>query len=609
MADVYRFGRFVLDPQRRTLLREGSEVALGAKAFDILLFFVQNPNRVINKQELMKAVWPDTFVEEGNLTQNISLLRKALAEGGDDSRLIVTLARQGYQLTADVATGSAPNERLTTVVADAAKRYPRWRVVAVVCFAVVATVAAYVFWQGSRAEPAGTVRLAVLPFQNLTGDSTQEYLADGLTEELITHLTRAYPQQLGVIARTSVMGYKESRARLDQIGRDLSVQYVLESSVRRNADRLRVAVRLVRVRGQTPLWAHEFDYKWQDIVALEDEIAAAVGREIQLTLNPQQLAGVKRWRRVDPGAFDAYLQGRWFAQRAGNDNLDSATTYYEAAIKRDSGYALAWVWLSDARRRATYRHLVPSVEGIRRTHDAIERALAIDPNLADAHAQLAWIRMLVDWDWAGADASLKRAIELDPGNPDIVSKASVLAGVLGRFEEAVELAQRACELDPLNPQAFSTLGQLYYDMGRQEKAAATTKRSMELFNLPYTPELLALVYLAQGNADSALVTLERETSDLLQVQGRALVYHALGRKSASDSALAQLIARYETRMAYHIAQVYSFRGESDRAFEWLERAFAQREQGLAGVKRDRLLQNLHRDPRYAAILTKLRLPP
>ncbi len=622
MNEVYRFGPFVLDPQRRTLSCDGSAVPLTPKVFDILLFLVQNPNRVITRQELMGAVWPETFVEEGNLTQSVSLLRKALAERCEDRRLIVTLARQGYQLTANVIVDGGQE-------AERPEEAPTWREVAPVgadgrrpgtrargraallAAAVLAIGASYIAWQRFRpvADPGPErIRLAVLPFQNLTGDPGQDYLADGLTEELITELTRLSPERLGVIARTSVMGYKDDTARLDQIGRELAVQYALEGSLRRHADRLRITVRLVQVKDQSHLWAADFNQAPRDVLALEDEVAVATAREIELRLNPQQLARLNQVRRVDPAAFDAYLQGRYFLQRAGKENLDSATKYFERAVGRDPGYALAWVWLSEARRRAADRGFVPAEEGNRRAREAVERALSLDPDLADAHVQLGWIRMLVDWDWAGADASFKRALTLDPGNPDVANGASVIAAKLGRFDEAVELARRSVELDPLNPEPIGSLGQLFYDMGRLPEAAASLERSLELFNLPHAPEILGLVYLAQGRNDRALAMLDRETSAVWKLHGQALVYYALGRRSDADSALAQFIAQYQEFAAIQIAEIYAFRGETDRAFEWLDRAYARRDQGVSSVKRDRLLKGLHGDPRWAAFLAKVRLP-
>src|SRR6266571_5272216 len=332
MSRLYEFGPYVLDAQIRALYFDKSLVPLTPKA-------------LITKDELLHAVWRDTFVEEANLTQYISHLRKALADNSENSRLIVTISRKGYQFTADVVLSEGADipkrdeaQVLTSVVSTpgiaveakagnqssqtgtpAITELPRaqgavqkpgnhWRIAAAfTAIAFVLIVAGYISWQRFRAVPpprSGKIMLAVLPFQNLTGDPKEEYLADGLTEQMISQLGRLHPEQLGVIGRTSVMGYKHSDQRLDQIGRELSVQYVLENSLRGSGDHLRVTVQLLQVKDQTHLWAQDYDYRPRDILSLEDDVARAVTREIQIRLTPQQQADLTRVRPVNPEAFD-----------------------------------------------------------------------------------------------------------------------------------------------------------------------------------------------------------------------------------------------------------------------------------------------------------------
>ncbi|HTD62031.1 MAG TPA: winged helix-turn-helix domain-containing protein, partial [Gemmatimonadaceae bacterium] len=353
---MYRFGPFRLDPSRRSLTRDGTDVAVTPKAFDILLYLVQHPNRVVTKQDLMKAVWPDTIVEEGNLTQNLSLLRKAL---GDETRLIVTVARQGYQFTADVTVEAPTPPRPET----------RWRNVAALgTAALLVFIGASIAWQRFRNAPdPENVRLAVLPFENLTGDAAQEYLADGLTEELIAQLARLQPDRLGVIARTSVMQYKHTTKRIDEIGRDLSVRYALESSLRRSADRLRVTVQLIRVQDQSHIWANDFDYTSQDILHFEDEVATAVAHEVQIHVTPVGRARATRSASTKPEAVDAFLRGRDIVQngKGTKDDWANAKRYFDQAIALDSSYALPWVWLSDIARKGADRGFMPVEDGDR----------------------------------------------------------------------------------------------------------------------------------------------------------------------------------------------------------------------------------------------------
>src|SRR6266481_4129193 len=355
MSNLYRFGQFVLDPGRRTLSRADSPVSLTPKAFDVLLFLVQNPNRLVTKEELLQAVWGDIFVEEGNLTQYISHLRKALGDNSENPCLIVTIARKGYQFTADVtvddAAGTAIQAAVQASTAEGSlaatqpavrspvdravpKEEKRWRKAAVVgASAVLLVVVCFASWRHFRAmtpprsqkimlavlpfenltgdpnkeyladglteetisqlgrlnpEQLGVISrsqkimLAVLPFENLTGDPNKEYLADGLTEETISHLGRLNPERLGVIARTSVKGYKHKDERLDQIGRDLSVQYVLESSLRESGSHTRITAQLIQVKDQTHLWSQDYDYLAKDILNVQDDVAKAVAREIRV---------------------------------------------------------------------------------------------------------------------------------------------------------------------------------------------------------------------------------------------------------------------------------------------------------------------------------------
>ena len=337
-AVFYRFGQFVLDPRRRTLSHGDSPVFLTPRAFDVLIFLVRNPNRLVTKEELLQAVWGDTFVEEGNLTQYISHLRKALGDNSEDNRLIVTISRKGYQFTANVfavadigesskgtaaqnpATDGGRTETPPVVQFPAAEAVRKarkiwWRAAVAAVSAVILSVIAYSSW--SHPANPGKVMLAVLPFENLTGDPNKEYLADGLTEETISQLGRLNPDELGVIARTSVMGYKHKDVRLDQIARELSVQYVLENSIRENGNQIRLTAQLIQVRDQTHVWAQDYDYTPKDILNVEDEVAKAVAREIQLRLRALNHLAELELFLIDFQSPDPVFQRRWWNSEPG----------------------------------------------------------------------------------------------------------------------------------------------------------------------------------------------------------------------------------------------------------------------------------------------------
>jgi TolB-like protein/DNA-binding winged helix-turn-helix (wHTH) protein/Tfp pilus assembly protein PilF len=624
VSDLYRFGEFVLDPAKRTLSRADSPIFLTPKAFDVLLFLAQNPNRLVTKEELLQAVWGDTFVEEGNLTQYISHLRKALEYNSEDTRVIVTIARKGYQFTADVTVAEAavnakqaavsrPDAR-STIETPADELVPRarkhWRSAAVLAASsVILVVVAYMFWRHFRdATPPSSqiIRLAVLPFANLTGDPNKEYLADGLTEEMISQLGRLNPEQLGVIARTSVMGYKHKDVRLDQIGRDLSVQYVLENSLRESGDHMRLTAQLIQVKDQTHLWSQDYDYAAKDTLNVEDEVAKAVAREIRVRLTSQQQEDLGRSRPVNPEAFDAYLQGYYYWQRDTDKDTDIATKYFERATQIDPSYALAWAWLSRARNWQADEGLIPMEEGRRLSREAIDRALALNPNLAAAHAQMGRIKQQVDYDWAGADASFQRAVALEPANAENVGFAAWPAAIFGRVDEALKLNRRAVDLDPLDANSWERLGETEVFMGQLDQAAADCKKALELN--PEVSGVLSQIYLMQGRPQDALREVERVHYAPLRAFLYALTYHALGREKESDAALRELKMKYHASNAFEIAAIYAFRNQSDEAFDWLDRAYAQRDPSLMSTKVQPLLNSLHNDPRFAALLKKLNLP-
>jgi TolB-like protein len=430
-----------------------------------------------------------------------------------------------------------------------------------------------------------------------------------LTEETISQIGRLNPEQLGVIARTSVMGYKHRDERLDQIGRDLSVQYVLENSLRENGDHMRLTAQLIQVKDQTHLWSQDYDYPAKDVLKVEDDVAQAVAREIRVRLTSKQQAELAQSHPVNPEAFDAYLQGHYYFERDSSKDTEMAAKYFERATQLDPSYALAWAGLSRVRLWQVNVNLLPAEEGHRLAREAVERALALNPNLAQAHAQMCRIKEQVDFDWVGADASCQRAVALDPGNPEVVRTAALPAAILGRFDEALQLTRRAVDLDPLHADSWEVLAETTFSMGQLDEAAADSKKALELNpDVVASHKVLSEIYVMQGRPQDALPELELVRYDPVRTALYAITYHALGREKESDAALAELIAKYQATNAYEIAQVYAFRNQSNEAFEWLYRAHAQRESGLILTKVDPLLKSLHGDPRFAAFLKKLNLP-
>ena len=637
LSELVRFGTFELNVQTGELVSIGTaaveagsaKVLLREQPFQILRILVERQGNVVSRQEIRQILWPDDTVVEFDRSINVAMviLRKALADDADHPKYIETLARRGYRLIAPVEwqQSSTAAQDLLEPQADTlrraegqiSEREPRsakpWRKAAVMggC-AVILVVVGYMSWRHFRdATPPSSqkIMLAVLPFQNLTGDPNEEYLADGLTEEMISQLGRLNPEQLGVIARTSVMGYKHKDLRLDQIGRDLSVQYVLENSLRESGDHLRLTAQLIQVRDQTHLWSQDYDYLAKDTLNVEDEVAKAVAREIRLRLTSQQQEDLARPRPVNPEAFDAYLRGYYFFEENTDQAAEMAAKYFERATQLDPSYALAWAYLSRARNWQANEGLIPMEEGRRLAREAVERALSLNPNLAEAHTQMGRLKITVDYDWAGASASYQRAVELEPGNPEGVRLAAVSAAELGRFDEAVKLARRAVDFDPLNADSWENLGEIEFYAGQLDQATADGKKSLEL-NPDFWggPIVLTRIYLLQGRPQDALREIEHVHLATYRAHLYALTYYALGRKKESDAALRELMMKYHASNAFEIATIYAFRNQTDEAFEWLDRAYAQRDPSLMSTKMDPLLKSLHNDPRYAAFLKKLNLP-
>jgi tetratricopeptide (TPR) repeat protein len=354
------------------------------------------------------------------------------------------------------------------------------------------------------------------------------------------------------------------------------------------------------------LWSQTYDRQMENIFAVQDDIAGSVAGALKVALEGDQSPKVQKTK---PEAFNAYLQGRYFSDRRSKEDLEKAIGYYEQALQIDPNYARAWAGLSAVHSAQADRGYVPVDEGNGKARKEAEKALKLDPSLAEAYASMGWIKTIYDWDWTGADAAFKRALELEPGNADVVRGAAVLAGTLGRFDEAIRLDHRAIELDPLRVAAHFNLGLHAYYAGRWGEAEAAYRKALELNPQdPGSHLQLGLIYLAQSKPEEALAEMQKESEPIWRQYGLALAYHAAGKKKEADAALTEYVEKYQNEAAFQIADIYAYRSETDNAFEWLERAYKQRDGGLAQIKGDPLLRSLERDPRWAAFLKKMKLP-
>ncbi len=474
--------------------------------------------------------------------------------------------------------------------------------------------------RGEPEKPASDkmVSIAVLPFVNRSASADDEYFSDGLADELLNVLSKI--KGLRVTARTSAFQFKGTKDDVPTIGRKLNVATLLDGSVRKAGNRIRVSVQLVQVSDSSHLWSETYDRTLEDIFAVQDDIAQSVVKELRTALLGEaadsdasgaakaEVAQAARGRGTDPEAHRLNLLARHLIDRTTREDLPRAIEYLREAVARDPEYAVAWAELSRAYSRGANLGWVPVAEGYGRAREAVERALSLDPELPEGHAELARLRMTHDWDFRGAEASVTRALELAPGNAGVLNSAGVLAQSLGRLEEAIGLYRRALEQDPLSARSYLGLALTLSAAGRFGEAEAAYRKSLEL--APQTAMAragLSLTLLALGRGEEALAEARREPDEAFRSWALAIIHHGLGHAAESDAALQELIENYSEDSAFQIAEVSAVCGEVDRAFEWLERAYVQRDGGLAGMKANRLLHSLHGDPRWGTFVKKMGL--
>ena len=446
--------------------------------------------------------------------------------------------------------------------------------------------------------------IAVLAFVNLSSDKDNEYFSEGIAEELLNLLAQI--PQLKVIARTSSFSFKGKDVAIPEIARQLGVAHVLEGSVRKAGNRVRITAQLSRGAESAHLWSANYDRTLDDIFAVQDEIAAAVVEELKLKL----LGAVPKAKESDPEAYALYLQARAHFRQFTPEGLTQAIALAQQALARDPGLAAAWDQLSIVYSRQAGTGLRPVEEGYALAREAAHKALALDPGYALAHASLGLIAMFHDGDLAQATRHMQEALTLAPRDATVLGPAAMLALSLGRREQAITIRELAVARDPANPFALFALGIAYHCAHRPTDAEAVYRRSLQLApGYIGGQNLLGLALLAQGQKEAALEETLKEPDESCRLMGLATVYHALGRQTDSDAALAELIAKHADKMAYNIAYVLADRGDADRAFEWLDKAVVNRDPGLTEIVLEPLFANIHNDPRWLPFLRKINMAP
>jgi TolB-like protein/DNA-binding winged helix-turn-helix (wHTH) protein/Tfp pilus assembly protein PilF len=609
-----RFGAFEVDVRAGDLRKHGLRIKLQEKPFQVLAMLVERPGEVVTREELRQRLWPDgTFVDfEHGLNTAVNKLREALNDSAESPRFIETLPRRGYRFLYPV---NGVGEQAAPAPPRRRRRVMVWTAVAVALLAVVALLAGQ--WWRSTPPPA-PIRLAVLPFENLSGDPGQEYLTDGLTEGMIAQLGRLAPEQLRVIARTSVTNYRETGKRPRQIGRELGVDYLLESSVRRSGERVRIASSLVHATSEEQRWSEVYEFALDESVAAQERIAIALARALTVKLLPDEQTAIHRHRLTVPGAHEAYLKGRHHLAKRREEEFGKAVAHFERAIALDPGYAAAYAGLADAYNLLATPEYggIPPREALPRGRAAALKALELDPLLADAYVALAGVVLARPGeDYLEAERRLRKAIELNPSLAQAHHWLGWSLASRGRHDEAIAQLEYARELDPLSSIINADLGWALFLTRRYDRAIEQLHATRELDpSFVRTHYLLGRVFAQTGKHEDAIAAFHRAAelsgNNPVFVAGLGLGYARAGRRQEALRILDDLLERSRRSYvpAYHIALLYVRLEDKEQALAWLERGYAEESDFQGELQEGPELDSLRDDPRFQDLLRRMRFP-
>ena len=634
----YSFGPFELDTRNRLLKREGTVVPLTPKVFDTLLFLVENAGRVLTKDEMMQRLWPDSFVEEKNLAQNIFTLRRAL---GEDEKYIDTVPKRGYRFVPEVTPLHQPHTDIiygrrvhSEVVIEqeiedeephggqallqAPTRREWWKRPSLLAglAVVLGLVVLAGFWIRSEQvpeTPAEVKSIAVLPFRIIAGAGDDQYLAVGMADALITRLSRV--GQIAVRPTRAILKYESFEQDPLSCGRELKVESLVDGKIQRLGDRLRVTVQLLRVSDGAPLWADTFEERFSDIFAVQDSIANRVTQAMLPGLSSGSSRSARAANNPSPEAYNAYLKGRYFWNKRTDTSLRQAQRFYDQALASDPQYAQAYVGLAECYVLYSTYGVMPAREAFPKAEVAAAKALAIDEELAEAHASLGVVQYEYHWNWAAADQEFKRAIELAPAYATARQWYGGFLMAILRHDEGIREIEKAQQLDPLSPVINASVGWFYYFKRDYDRAIEEGRKAIEMdegSSIGYY--FLGQAYLQKGLHSEAVAALQKSVDAAPGEPGQtAVLIHALsaaGNKAAAQKLLDQLLE--QSRRGYvppfNIAEAYTGIGDSNRALDYFERAFEERSPDLVGLKMEPRLDSLRSEPRYIALINRIGFP-
>jgi len=630
-----RFGVFELDLRAGELRKHGLRVRLQEQPFQVLAMLLEHPGEVVTREELQKKLWPaDTFVDfDHGLNKAISKIREALSDSAESPRFVETVARRGYRFLAEVKVADAAPVRSPELAtqphppAEARDRpalagtlaMPKhllpslaWKISAFVLLLLMASLATWKLHSWNRPSPV-IHSLAVLPLESLSSDASQDYFADGMTDELISDLGQI--SALRVISRTSVMAYKHARKPLPQIARELNVDAVVEGTVLRSGDQVRITAQLIEASTDKHLWSQSYEGELRDTLALQNKVARAIADQIRTNLNPREQAALKNVKVVDPQAYESFLKGRYFWNKRTADGLKVALAYFNQAIDEDPKYAQAYSGLADTYALLgdwQYAVMTPK-EAFPKAKAAAIKALELDSALGEAHNSLAFCLDGFDWDFDSAGKEFRRAIELNPGYATAHHWYAWHLSLLGRYDEAIAEMRKAENLDPLSLIINADLAELLVLAHSYDESIRQSRKTIEMDpNFALAHNQLAQAYLQKHMNHEAVAELEKAA----QLSGRsptvianlARAYAGSGKRNEAVKLLNDLKKRSSPgySRASEIAVIYASLGDSDQAMSWLEKSYEERFN--PGVLLRPGFDPLRSDPRFQNLVRRIGLP-
>lgn len=666
----YRFGPFEVRTGARELFKAGTKIKLRGQPYLILEVLLSRAGEVVTRDELRERLWPaDTFVDfEHGLNTSVKKLRQVLFDSAEEPRYIETVPRLGYRFIAAVevvrnGTGPPPEvHAVESVVVPALlpalssriepikqtqvkqpqseqpqgeqSRRSRGRILRISFAAAALLGTAFVVVVAKSPSATrrflgtllggsdGTVKasvarrfgsIAVLPLQSISNEPSQEYFSDGMTDELITDLAQL--KNVRVISRTSVMHYKGTKQTVPQIGRELGVDALVEGTVERAGDRVRIRVQLIDAANDRHLWARSYDHELKDLLVLESTAAHDIATEIQDQLGvPNVNSHSVNGESVQPEAYEAYLKGRYFSNQRSEAGVQKSIEYFEEAIAKEPSFAAAYAGLAGCYSLLGSDVMAPEVAR-EKARAAANKALQLDPTIAEGHAELGLVAFYYDWNWKQAEQELQRAIELNPSYGPGHQGYSYYLRAMGRLPEALQEAKQAQQLDPLSLAINTTLAGRYRDLGQYDQALTVIRHTLELNpNFEMAHELLASVYELQGNLESSVsewqkaVELSPDNPSVLAALGHA--YAISGNRTGARKVVERLkpMSKQHYLPAWDMAVLFASLGDADGAFRWLEKSYRERESQMPFLKQDRRLAVLRSDPRFQDLVRRVGLP-